>query len=478
MVGDGRGTGEPLSFALLATGVGFLSPECSTPTAHFMDTPFRRRGVLPWLSAIFFAALTTAVESADPPLDWRVRAVERARILSQVKWAPVADTMPNRKGGYFEKGKLYTGVPYSSVRSEGRYIGFDIGLPTFLAAVENPLSVLYTENLTGRVSNAAAFYGAVCSSYTSYALGCGIWEVSRRHGPEFSEGVILVDPASAEGAEIGDIIYTPPAKANSGSHVEMVTAVTRDDQGRVISVRVEESRPPTTQTTDRGAAEFDAHLAARNKQLLRVSDPDLWRGDNLAERHRYPDYERDAGSAAINRTLLLDLGDWVPYLKGDPVKFHVMDRDRLGVKSLVIHRGEVLVEEIPLDGPGEHRRVFADCGDYTARVVHRDGSLSQACEFAVCDLDLRLPENSVALGAEWELGFGAENMEVTTVYLWNSGDSYGRHPLFPGEEQRKDGAMIIPSGLLKKPGTLQVWLIGEHRLGRLKVRKDIPLARP
>jgi hypothetical protein len=89
-------------------------------------------------------------------------------------------------------------VPYSSVRSEGRYIGFDIALRTFLAAVENPRSVLYTENLTGRVSNAAAYYGSVCSAYTSYALGCGIPEVSRRYGPEISQGIQLVEPQSAQ----------------------------------------------------------------------------------------------------------------------------------------------------------------------------------------------------------------------------------------------------------------------------------------
>ncbi len=93
-----------------------------------------------------------------------------------MKWSPVAETLPNRNGGYFKKGKEYVGVPYSSVRSEGRYIGFDIALRTFLAAVENPRSVLYTENLTGKVPNAAAFYGSVCSAYTSYALGCGFPE--------------------------------------------------------------------------------------------------------------------------------------------------------------------------------------------------------------------------------------------------------------------------------------------------------------
>jgi hypothetical protein len=68
-------------------------------------------------------------------------------------------------------------------------------------------------------------------------------------------------------------------------------------------------------------------------------------------------------------------------------------------------------------------------------------------------------------------------MDVIAVYLWNSGDSYGRHPLFVTEEQRKAGSLTIPAGLLKKPGTLQVWLIGEHKLGRLKLRNDIPLVK-
>ncbi|MGZ0172807.1 MAG: hypothetical protein ACKVHE_24985, partial [Planctomycetales bacterium] len=82
-------------------------------------------------------------------LTWQQKSVEYARIMSRVKWTPVADGMP-RRGGHFTAGKEYTGVPYSSVKHVGRYIGFDIFLKTFLAAVENPKSVLYTENLYGK----------------------------------------------------------------------------------------------------------------------------------------------------------------------------------------------------------------------------------------------------------------------------------------------------------------------------------------
>lgn len=425
---------------------------------------------------VFHCGRLIAADQSDPAArTWQEKAAAHAHLLSRVKWTPVADTLPSRSGGHFVKGKEYTGVPYSSVRSEGRYIGFDIALRTFLAAVENPHSVLYTENLTGKVSNAAAYYGSVCSAYTSYALGCGIPEVSRRYGPPVGTGIILVEPQSAEAAQVGDVIYTPHATETSGSHVEMVTAVTRDKAGRVVSIRVEESRPPTTAITDRSAEKFNAHLAARNKQLLRVTDREAWRGDNRAEPLLFPNPELDATPPKINRALLLDLGDWVPYQKGSSVKFHVMDRDQRGVKSLVIQRGGSVVEQISLDGPGLHERRFETCGDYTAHVVHSDGSISQACEFAVCDLSLRLPNESVSLYKEWEADFGAENIKPIALYLWNSGDSYGRHPLFLNEEQRKSGTLTIPANLLKKPGTLQVWLIGEHPLGRLKLRKDIPL---
>lgn len=250
---------------------------------------------------------------------------------------------------------------------------------------------------------------------------------------------------------------------------------TRPSAPSAASIRVEESRPPTTATTDRSPENFNAHLAAKNKQLLRVTDRDAWRGDNRAEPLHYPNFALDAAPAKINRALLLDLGDWVPYQKGTPVKFHVMDRDQRGLKTLVIRRGGAVLEETPLEGPGLHERRFDTCGDYTAQVIHSDGSQSQACEFAVCDLHLDLPGDSISLGKEWTVRFGSDNMDVIAVYLWNSGDSYGRHPLFVSEEQRRRGSMTLPAGLLKKPGTLQVWLIGEHRLGRLKLRKDISL---
>jgi hypothetical protein len=392
--------------------------------------------------------------------------------MSRLKWTPVADTMP-RRGGYFTAGKEYTGVPYSSVKYVGRYIGFDIFLKTFLAAVENPQSVLYTENLYGKVSNAECYYGKVCSSYTSYALQCGIWYVSKQHGPQSRAGVAIVDPKSAQAARPGDIIFTPPATKNGGSHVELVTEVVRSGNGKVTHVRVEESRPQTTSNTLRTAEAFDAHLAARNRELYRITDLDAWRGDNKAQSFLFPNYEDDSAMPQINRVLLLDRGDWVPYFKGQPVKINIMDRDGQGVRTLVIKRGDQVVEEIETPGKGVVERSFDLCGDYTAFCKMNDGSLSQACEFAVCELDARPPSAKLSRGRAWDINLTTDNMQAIIVYFKNSADGFDEHNVFITEDDRRNGKVTIPASVTQDADRMEVWLIGENRYGRLKKRWEI-----
>ena len=408
--------------------------------------------------------------SKNDSVAWQERAVDYARIMSRVKWTPVAAGMPNRSGGHFEKGTEYIGVPYSSVKSVGRYIGFEVFLKTFLAAVGNPLSVLYTEDLSGKVKNAAAYYGKVCSSYTSYALQCGIWYVSRHYGPSYREGILRVEPQSAQSVKVGDIIYTSPPP---GGHVEIVTGITRSDDGDVTHVRIEESSPPTTRNTNRSASEFDSHIGSGRKTLYRVSDLDAWRGANRAESFLFPDYGEDSATPAINRVLLLDRGDWVPYHKDQPVRINVMDRDALGVKGLTIKRGGTVLEDVEIRGKGIVERSFSICGDYTVHCVMNGGSLSQACEFSVCDLDFETSVKTVTLGEPWEITFASDNMDVVIVYLYSEEHEYNHRTVFVQEEDRRNGKVAIPVSLLQNTGKWQIWLIGENRYGRLKKRRDI-----
>lgn len=438
-----------------------------------MKTAWRScAGGVSLVCALSLAGPSVAEDAKAIPGAWQGQAVEYARTLSRVKWTPVAGTMPNRRGGTFEQGTEYTGVPYSSVKAVGRCIGFDIYLKTFLAAVENPRSVLYTENLSGTVSNAAPYYGAVCSTFTSYALQCALPYRSSHHGEQFREGVVLVDPQSAQGAEPGDVIYTPPATVGGGSHVELVTEVQRSG-GRVTAIRIEESAPPTTRDTLRKATAFEAHLAARGRRMYRITDFDAWRGRNEAGSFLFPNYHEDASAPAINRVVLLDRGDWVPYFRDQAVTFNVMDRDSRGVESLVIQRDDAVVERIASSGRGVIERLFSECGDYTAHCVMGDGSLSQACEFAVCELDFRLPAETPVRNAPWSIEFTARNLEVIAVRLMNPKPPYENSNVWLTDHDRSHGKVTVPAGHIQDVGLVHVWLIGENRYGRLTRAEEI-----
>jgi len=423
---------------------------------------------------VCFQGFLLAQEAKTSPRAWQEQAVEYARIMSRVQWTPVAEGLPNRSGGYFKKGTEYTGVPYSSVKTVGRCIGFDIYLKTFLAAVQNPQSVLYTENLSGKVSNAAPYYGKVCSTFTSYALQCALPYRSSHHGPESRQGVVLVEPQSAQAAEPGDIIYTPPAKVGGGSHVELVTAVERDG-ARVKAIRVEDSWPPTTRNLLRQASNFDSHISSRNRRLYRVTDFAAWHGQNKAESYLFPNYGEDSATPAINRVLLLDRGDWVAYYKDQAVKFNVMDQDSQGVRLLVVKRGDAVVEQIAPNGKGVIERLFSACGDYTAHCVMSDGSLSQACEFAVCELEFSVPAGQPRRSAPWEIKFTAGNLSVITVQLMSPKPPYGRYNVWLTEEDRRSGRVTVPAGLIPDPGRVQVWLIGENQYGRLTRQQEVAI---
>ena len=87
----------------------------------------------------------------------------------------------------FGKGTTYIGVNYSGPTQWGKHVGLEVSMRTFKTAVANPRSVMYTEiigNYGGKTAQssygynhasfgkeAGAFYGCVCTGFTSYLLG-------------------------------------------------------------------------------------------------------------------------------------------------------------------------------------------------------------------------------------------------------------------------------------------------------------------
>lgn len=163
-----------------------------------------------------------------------VEAIQRrAHQIAEVQWLPLADVP--RNSGFFPGNTLVNGIPYSSVKELDKFVGHDVSFYTFLTAVQNPRSVLYTEDVGESPYhgvNCAAYYGTVCSMAVNYALGLDApYESGLYADLPFIEKVETQDPSSVK---IGDILWRK-------GHVVMVEDVTYHKDKSIASVSILES---------------------------------------------------------------------------------------------------------------------------------------------------------------------------------------------------------------------------------------------
>ena len=64
-------------------------------------------------------------------------------------------------------------------------------------------------------------------------------------------------------------------------------------------------------------------------------------------------------------------------------------------------------------------------------------------------------------------------MKPIIAHLNNGHNSYAHRNVFITDEDRRKGRVVIPAGLVTEKATVQIWMIGENRYGRLKKRRDV-----
>lgn len=100
----------------------------------------------------------------------------RAYKMATMEWTPLRP-VPKRGGGYYPPDTTVTGAPYSSVKEINTYLFQDVSYHTFMTAVHNPMSLLYTEDISRppyHGTYCAPYYGTVCSSSVMWVLGIDI----------------------------------------------------------------------------------------------------------------------------------------------------------------------------------------------------------------------------------------------------------------------------------------------------------------
>lgn len=175
------------------------------------------------------------IEIGDFSSDFSDDDVKAVSAMFTESFVTKADTLPQKNTvwqkpdsvKYFDKGVSVSGIPYSSVWREGLDVAWNILPCTFYSAANNPASVLYKQDCWDKVYNAASYYGTVCSTTVTKALGYK-YPYNTMEIP-----IVMYEKQdhNINNLEVGDILWT-------SGHVAGISKVLKNKNMEVVSVTV------------------------------------------------------------------------------------------------------------------------------------------------------------------------------------------------------------------------------------------------
>lgn len=386
--------------------------------------------------------------------------LKRARQLANIRWTPVRP-LPNAlrsKGpekkeyyyGYFSAWHPQTGLPYSSCRTVEKYIGWNVSPETFVSALHNPNSVLYTRELKNTPGTKAnTYYGIVCSMYVSYALDLP-YRVVCKDWPDLpTVHPVNIDPL--ENLRLCDIVLEPK------SHIAIVTDILRDADGKIHFIEVSESTLPLVVSNRFTPEEF--------RRFWLDDGYSIWRYDRIDEVTYTPDPfapvegDPEMELPQINKDILPDFGNKANYRVGDePVELSVLTE---GWETIEVTDPNGLVTVYP----ASDKLVLQpqQVGVYRACVCRGDVR-SDSVEWCMVDIKLSFDGEHHAAGQGVTCRFTNAAAEEEIFFAALNTDSYyvqGGYLLAP--EDRAAGTFRLPP--IEKPGKYIVIVLAKNSFG-------------
>lgn len=329
-----------------------------------------------------------------PKTQGEVNVLRRAKQLTGLTWTPrksmpavlkSADPeKPDYHNIYLPAWRPLTGVVYSSVRLHEKYVGYNVLPETYLSALANPNSCLYTKSMHGMgVKNCGPFYGTVCSEFVSYCmqrplrLACARWPGS--------EGIERIELDPFEKLQLCDIVLNPK------QHIMLVTGIDRDEAGKIVRIEISESKLPNIAVTKFTPQEFTEAFLKKGFEIFRNHHVDevTYTPDPCV----YVEGDPELPAPKINDVLLPDYGNKANYLPSEPVELSVFDEAY--TKVIVRAEGGSVCELTVKDGLA----VFAGGkpGFYTAAAV-KNGEESEPVEFCITAAQVQTDKQVYAQG--------------------------------------------------------------------------------
>ena len=297
-----------------------------------------------------------------PDTPGKAAVIARSKQLTDFKWTPIRDvpTYLNAVGNtVLPAGVEVTGIPYSSTESIDKFITENVSFESFLTAVANPDSLVYS---VGHAAYNCCNYGIVCNGLARYALG-----IKRRVSTKCWEsipGMRYVSKHgeySADDIELCDVLY---ACWGGRNHVALITDLLRDESGKIVEIEVSEAVRPSCRrksyTLDEYFEKYKLFALMRYDYLESVPPFDLEIDGVL-----HSGLDKKAPKICVNG------GNKSNYLVGNETIISVFGDDNDVVE--IICNGKV-VEEIKVGAKAVIPRKF-DRGYYEARLKNANESV-------------------------------------------------------------------------------------------------------
>ncbi len=288
-------------------------------------------------------------------------ALRRVDYLQSLRWTPLAKvpngfpdsssaSATNVANTYFDlAGQIAIGVPYSDVAETRKYVPNNVSVRTFLTAVLNKRSVLYTEELHKNVSeygmsyqqgNRRAYYGSVCCGFTAWVMGMDMMYLSSAYGSNTVPGLTTVADPSPENLRPLDLVW------NEG-HISIISDIYKDEFGNVKYIVWAEMSTPYPYRTLYTPEQFAARVLEKSAVVHR------WDGwENLTE----PE-ETEFSQYLLGKTrkmpewggdIMCFAGDYAAFAEGDTIYLNA--RRNSVYTGVELYKDDVLLQTIDITG--------------------------------------------------------------------------------------------------------------------------------
>lgn len=307
-----------------------------------------------------------------------LNAYKKAHQLTDLVWTALSAIPTNQSATGCAAGE-HTGMLYSEALQFEKYVGYGCSIKSFMTAIHNPYSVMYTEDTKGTAARKksaygftylnttlnGAFYGSVCSALTSWACGMPVlWQTGDMAWLARTGLFAEVYDNSADGARLMDIVW-------KSGHTQLVTDIYRNSRGEVTSIALSESTQDYAHTSTKTRNEFNSYLVSNNAKLYRYRD--LYKNTEY-EASPFVAVEEEvlSGSYQYNNDICAYLGDCVSIADWESMYINYTKGSYTGME---LYKGTTLIQTITLpDNYNDTHSInvtsyLTGAGEYKARLT-------------------------------------------------------------------------------------------------------------